>query len=129
MEAITGVFFGDYATAELLDDVKRLLPVITSGLMSLPVRFPWPLNKISLLGYSRSMKAREAFKSIILGILQDRRLDQASKDGGSRGGKSAAFLDALIEVQQQQMGLEDGREQIFGDDFIVDNVRNVHPRS
>ncbi|CAN0185770.1 unnamed protein product, partial [Hapterophycus canaliculatus] len=96
-ETITGVFFGDYATAELMDDVKRLFPVISDGSLSLPVRLPWPLNKIKVLGFSRSMKAREDFKSIIFRVLEELRIDRASKDGGSTGGKSAGVLDSLIE--------------------------------
>ncbi|CAN0343968.1 unnamed protein product, partial [Hapterophycus canaliculatus] len=122
LEAITGVFFGDYATTELLDDVKGLLPVITSGLFSLPVRFPWPLNKLPVLGFAASMDAREAFKLIVLSVLEERRAEWTSTGGTSSGGKSAGILDSLIEIQQKQMGLEDGRQQCFDDDFIVDNV-------
>lgn len=128
MEAITGLFFGDYATSELLDNVKRLLPVISSGLISLPVRFPSPLNKLPLLNFATSMDAREALKSIILSVLGERRADRASVDGDSRGGKSAGILDSLIDIQEKQTDLDDGRQINFDDDFVVDNVSDVPPR-
>lgn len=126
LESITGVYFGDYATPDLLEDVKQLLPVMTSGLISLPVRFPSPLNKLPVFGFARSMDARETLKSIILSELEKRRAAWACTDGGDRGGKSAGILDSLIEIQRNQMDLEHGRQGTFDDDFIVDNVSDVH---
>ncbi|CAN0034904.1 unnamed protein product [Scytosiphon promiscuus] len=121
-EAIVGVYFGDYATPELLENVRRFLPTITRGLFSLPVRFPWPLSQLPVLGFGASMDAREAFKSIVLSVLEERRTDGTADHAGGVGGKSAGILDSLIEIQQDQMGREDGQEGIFDDDSIVDNV-------
>lgn len=125
LEAITDVFFGDYATPELFDEVKRFLPVISWGLVGLPVRCPWPLNKLPVFGFGKAMDAREAFKTTILRILGERRAERASTDAGGRDGRSAGILDSLIELQQKQMGRKDGQEDMFDDDFIVDNVRVV----
>ena len=118
MESITGVFFADYATSEVMEAVKRYMPTIVNGLFSFPMRFPWPLNKLALFSFGKSMDAREAFSSVICRVLEERRADIASARGGSSGtaGKSAGVLDALIEVQQGHQGTLD-------DSFIVDTVR------
>lgn len=124
LEAITGVFFGDYASPEFTEDIKRYLPAISSGLFSIPIRFPSPLNKIPVLGFGRSMDAREAFKFNILDVLEKRRIDLASAAGeGSSGGKSAGLLDSFMKIQDT----EAGRAAKFDDDFIVDNVRADRP--
>lgn len=122
-EAIAGVFFGDYATPELMADTRRVLPAISRALFSIPVRFPWPLNRLPAFGFGRSMDARESFKSEILRVLEERRADMVSAEEGSSGGKSAGLLDSLILIQQRQKGLEGTQGGSFDDDFIVDNVR------
>lgn len=115
LEAIAAVFFGDYTAPESVESFKRLLPVVNSGLFSFPVRFPWPLNKIPMLGFRRSLDACEqACKVDILNALEKRRADLASTEEGSSGGKSAGLLDSFITIQQNQG---------FDDSFIVDNVR------
>lgn len=121
LESIAGVFFGDYATPELMKDIKRLLPVLANGLFSLPVRFPWPLNQLPVLGFGRSMNAREEFKLYVLNVLKERRADWASAEEGNSGGKSAGLLDSLLMTQRNQMDLTGGQD--FDDDFIFDNVR------
>ena len=120
LESIAGVFFGDYATSEFMEDMKRFLPSIASGLFSIPIRFPWPLSKFPAFGYGRSMEARDAFASDVLNVLQERRADLASVEERGSGGKSAGLLDSLILTQQ---------DQGFGDDFIVDNVRTVEHKA
>ena len=121
MESITGVFFADYATPDLMEDVKRYMPTIVNGLFSFPVRFPWPLNELALFSFGKAMDARKAFSGVILRVLEERRADISSVGGGSSdiGGKSAGVLDSLIETQQAQEGTLD-------DNFIVDTVRLSH---
>ena len=126
LESITGVYFGDYATAELMEDVQRYMPAISNGLLSLPVRFPWPLNKLTVFSFGKSMDAREAFAGVIRRVLNERRADllSAGVGGNGTGGKSAEVLDSLIEIQQRENGSEDGQGGTFDDHFIVDMVRN-----
>lgn len=128
LESIVGVFFGDYASPELMEEVKRYLPTITSGLFSFPVRFPWPLDNIPFFAYGKSMDAREAFSGTVRRVLDERRAVLAEGGGGgnSTGGKSAGVFDSLIEIQQREKGSERGQEGAFDDDFIVDNVRVSH---
>eukprot|EP00903_Cladosiphon_okamuranus_P015049 g13922.t1 len=122
MESIAGVFFGDYTTPKFVELIKRLLPVVVFGLVSFPVGFPWPLNQAPVFGFGKSMDARNAFKSEILKVLEERRADLASAEEETGGGKSAGLLDSFIEIQQNEMGLEGGQDGSFDDDFIVDNV-------
>lgn len=129
MELITGVLFGDYATPELMKDVKNFLPALSKAMFSFPVRFPWPLNKVPVFGYGKSMDAREAFSGVIRGVLDERRADILSvgeDSSGTAGGKSAGILDSLIELQQREKVSEEGQEGTFNDDFIVDTVRVDH---
>ena len=121
MESITGVFFADYATPELMEDVKRYMPAIVKGFLSIPVRFPWPLNEFALFSFGLAMEARGAFSGVIRGVLEERRADisSAEEDSSSTGGKSAGVLDSLIETRQEQEGTLD-------DNFIVDSVRVSH---
>lgn len=125
LNSIVGVFFGDYATHEFMEDVKLYMPAIARGMLSLPMRFPWPLNKIPVFSYGKSMDAREAFSGVIRRVIEERRADISSAGGGSgsTGGKSAGVLDSLIEIQQRENCSKPGQEGIFDDDFIVDNVR------
>ena len=123
LESIAGVFFGDYATPDFTEDLKRLLPSMTSGALSFPVKFPWPLNQIPVFAFGRSMDAREAIESNVRKVLQERRADLASSGRGSRSGKSAGVMDSLVELSQKQTGLQGVPAGSFDDDFIVDNVR------
>ena len=118
LESIVGVYFGDYATLELLEEVKRYVPTITKSVFSVPLRFPWPLNKLALFGFGKSIDARAAFSVIVHRVVDERRADLSSAREGSSsaGGKSAGILDSLFEIQQ-------GQEGFFDDDFIVDQVR------
>ncbi len=123
--SIIGVFFGDYATPEFTKAVSRYMPAIGSGLMSFPMRFPWPLNKIPVFGYGKAMDARGAFCGVIRRVIEERRADISSAGGvsGGTGGKNAGVLDSLFEMQQRDHVSEPGQEGVFDDDFIVDNVR------
>ena len=114
MEAITGVFFADYATPELMEGVKRYMPTIVAGLFSIPVRFPWPLNELALFSFGKAMDAREAFSGVIRGVLEERRADISSAGGAC--GKSAGVLDSLVETLR-------GQEGTLDDNFIFDTVR------
>jgi len=118
LEAIAGVYFGDYATPDLIGDVKRYMRAISSGLFSIPVRLPWPINKLPVLSFGKSMDARKALSGEIRRVLEERRADMLSVGEGSSGtgGKNAGVLDSLIELQWEQGGT-------FDDDFIVDVVR------
>ncbi len=124
--SIVGVFFGDYATPELMEDVKRQMPILISGLFSFPVRFPWPLNKLPFFAYGKSMDAREALSGIVRRVLDERRAVLAEGGSNSIGGKSAGVLDSLVEIQEREKGSEQGQEGAFDDDFIIDNVRASH---
>ncbi len=118
LEAIAGVYFGDYASPDLIGDVKRYMRDISSGLFSLPVKIPWPINKLAVLSFGKSMNARAALSGDVRRVLGERRADLLSAGGASSGtgGKSAGVLDSLIGLQQEQGGT-------FDDDFIVDMVR------
>eukprot|EP00903_Cladosiphon_okamuranus_P015051 g13924.t1 len=122
MESIAGVFFGEYATPEVLERIKRLLPVATFGLFSIPVRFPWPLNQYPVFGYGKAMDARKALTSEILKVLEERRAELDSAEGETESWKSAGLLDSFIETQRNEMCLEEGQDGSFDDDFIVDNL-------
>lgn len=118
LESIAGVYFGDYATPEFMEDIRRYMPTITKSVFSIPIWFPWPLNKLPLFGFGKSMDARAAFSDVVRRVADDRRVALAAeRSGGSSrtGGKSAGVLDALLEIQREQGGT-------FDDDFIVDNV-------
>lgn len=130
LEAVAGAFFGDYATPDFVKDVKRLLPVMTGGVFSLPVRFPWPLSKIPMLSFRKSMKARKAFEGIVRDLLQERRLDLTVAERAAKG-KSGGLLDSLFKIQQEQRELDQMQKdgKLFDDHFIIDNVRGLPHRS
>lgn len=127
LEAFIGVLFGDYATPKLVEDIKRLISSITSGLFSLPVRFPWPMNKLPVLAFGKSMDARQELQGIICDLLQERRADFAAVEETGKSGKSGGIFDKLVEIQQQRMEPEEMQEGSvsFDDDFIIDNVRGI----
>ena len=125
LELITGVLFGDYASPEFMEDVKRYLPAIGDSLLSIPVRFPWPLNTLPVFGYGKSMDAREAFSGAVRRVLEERRADlsSAERGSGSIDGKNAGVLDSYMAIQQRESASEAGQQGTFDDQFIVDNVR------
>ncbi|CAM9217969.1 unnamed protein product [Ectocarpus sp. 8 AP-2014] len=121
LESIAGAFFGDYATPRFIEDTGRLLPILSQGLISIPFRFPPPLNKLPMLGFGLSMDAREELKGVIRDALHRRRADLASGEGTS---KNPGVLDSFFDLQdQQQMGAEGALDGSFSfdDDFIIDN--------
>lgn len=123
LEVISRCFLGDYATVEVVKDIKRLLPIICKGLMSVPMRFPWPLRKIPAFSFGQGMAARKEFKEIFEGVLLDRQVDMTA--GGAV--LNAGVLDTLLDMQQRQrsMGGALEGEILFDDDFIFDNVRLI----
>lgn len=129
LETIYGVLFGDYPTPKVMEDVKRLFPVISGGLISFPVRFPWPLSLLPALGFGTSMDTRGAFQDVVRDVLQARRADLAPTEGATKGTRCGGLLDSLMEVQRQQTGLDELQEgsisSPFDDDFIIDNIRGI----
>ncbi|CAM9562186.1 unnamed protein product [Ectocarpus sp. 12 AP-2014] len=121
LESIAGAFFGDYATPRFVEDTGRLLPILSQGLVSIPIRFPPPLNRLPMLGFGLSMDAREELKGVIRDALYRRRVDLASGEGTSR---NPGVLDSFFDLQDQyQMGAEGALDGSFSfdDDFIIDN--------
>lgn len=50
--------FGD-AAGETMDELLDLVPTFTSCLVSLPLRFPWPLSRIQIFSYGRGLVTRK----------------------------------------------------------------------
>lgn len=119
LEVISRGLLGDYATDGVLDNIASLIPILCDGIMSIPRRFPWPMSKIPMFCFGRSMKARAEFKEIFQGLIRERRVDKANGRCISGG-----FLDGLLDMQERQ--LSDGGPKeggiVFDDDFIFDNV-------
>ncbi|CAM9885429.1 unnamed protein product [Ectocarpus sp. 4 AP-2014] len=121
LESIAGAFFGDYATPRFIEDTGRLLPILSQGLVSIPFRFPPPLNRLPMLGFGLSMDAREELKGVIRDALHRRRVDLASGQGTN---KNPGVLDSFFDLQdQQQIGADGALDGSFSfdDDFIIDN--------
>lgn len=119
LEVISRCLLGDYATDEVVDNIALLFPILCSGIMSIPRRFPWPLNKIPTFGFGRSMKAREEFKEMFQNLISDRRADTANGRCVNGG-----LLDNLLDMQEKQNSNGGPKEGgvAFDDDFIFDNV-------
>lgn len=119
-------FLGDYATIKIVEDIARIIPSISAGMLSIPRRFPWPLNKLPALCFGPSMDSRSEFEGIIEGVLRERRADMASAVDSERL-RSAGVLDTLMSMQTKQ--IDDGGpgegETKFDDNFIMDNVRTL----
>ncbi len=119
LESIAGVYFGDYATPEFMEDTKRYLPAVTKSLFSIPSWFPWPLNKHPLFGFRKSKEARAVFSDMVRKLANDRRADLAEGGSTRTDGKSGGILDKFLELQREQ-------GETFDEDFIVDSVRTDH---
>lgn len=123
LEVVARCFLGEYATRNVLDDLGRLVPVLGDGILSVPVRFPWPLNRFPAFSFGAAMHARSKLLKVLNGVLRARRADL--EDAGDRSVPSAGVLDSLLAMQTQQTrdgGPEKG-QVAFDDEFIVDNVR------
>lgn len=119
LEVISRCLFGDYATDEVIDNIARLFPTISSGIMSIPRSFPWPLNKKPIFSFGHAIKAREEFKEMFQDLIRERRADKR-KCRCSSGG----VLDALLDMQERQSSTGGPKEGgiVFDDDLIFDNV-------
>ncbi|CAB1106783.1 unnamed protein product [Ectocarpus sp. CCAP 1310/34] len=120
LESIAAGLFGEYATPNFMQDTKRLLPALLTGLFSFPYKFPPPLNKLPPFAFGSSMDARQEYKGVVRELIQRRRADVAAGMGASNSG---GILDLFFELEKQyQMDAEEG-SFFFDDDFIIDNVR------
>lgn len=125
LEIISRCFFGDYATEELLRDLGRVVPVLANGILSVPIRFPWPLNKFPAFSFGLAMDAREELVQLLGNILRERRSDLGADDEQRRE-RSGAVIDSLLDMQAKQITdgvLANGVE--FDDEFVIDNVRST----
>ena len=130
LETISIGILGAYASESVIEDIAHLLPVLATGVVSIPKRFTWPLNKLPMFRFGRSLDARVKLIELIQGILKQRREDKArlSSEGVSDSGTVTGILDALLEMQGKQAevgGPEPGQAE-YDDEYIVDNVRQ-HP--
>ena len=130
LETISIGILGAYASESVIEDIAHLLPVLATGVVSIPKRFAWPLNKLPMFRFGRSLDARVKLIELIQGILKQRREDKVrlSSEGVSDSGTVTGVLDALLEMQGKQAeagGPEPGQAE-YDDEYIVDNVRQ-HP--
>ena len=123
LEIISRCFLGAYATEEVLEDLRRVVPVLGNGVLSVPIRFPWPLNKFAAFSFGLAMDARAELVKILAQILSERRSDIEAD--GERRQKSGGAIDSFLEMQAKQIVdgvLANGIK--FDDDFVIDNVRS-----
>ena len=130
LETISIGILGAYASESVTEDIAHLLPVLATGVVSIPKRFTWPLNKLPMFQFGRSLDARVKLIEVIQGILKQRREDKArlSSEGVSNSSTATGILDAMLEMQGKQAeagGPVPGQAE-YDDEFIVDNVRQ-HP--
>ena len=101
LETIARVILRDYATDAIISDILRIAPVQFTGVVSIPQRFPWPLNRLPLFSFERSMKARQEFVSIIKGVLDKMKteMESTTASGGSdKQRRNAGVLGALVDM-------------------------------
>ena len=75
MEIISHIFLGDYGKGQVLEDVKRVVPIISIGLASKPRRFRWPVDRLSASKFDQAVNARKEFDAVIGDVVRRRRLD------------------------------------------------------
>ena len=129
LETIARVILRDYATDAIISDILRIAPVQFTGVVSIPQRFPWPLNRLPLFSFERSMKARQEFVSIIKGVLDEMKteVESTTASGGSdKQLRNAGVLGALVDMQakQRDAGGPGGDEIEIDDDHIISSVSN-----
>lgn len=125
LEVIIKCFIGEAGRDEkTLPEIIRLTRDIAAGLTSIPIRFPWPLNKVNSFHFGPSLDARNKLIRVFDGIIKQRRaLLQACPAGQTVSG--GGVLDRMILAQEDQKkagGLAEG-ELLMDDQFIYDNVR------
>ena len=129
LETIARVILCDYATDAIISDILRIAPVQFTGVVSIPQRFPWPLNRLPLFSFERSMKARQDFVSIIKGVLGKMKTEVKSttaSGGSDKQRRNAGVLGALVDMQakQRDAGGPGGDEVEIDDDHIISSVSN-----
>lgn len=124
LDVITYGFLGDYTTEDIVAEIERLLPALSKSVFSFPRRFPWPLNKVSIFGFRKSMDARKEFQALLAGVLEARRTDLRSAVGADDATKNCGVVDEFLRIQKEQIDAGGPRkgEVFFDDDFIFDNV-------
>lgn len=131
LEAISIGILGSYASKSVIEDIARLLPVLATGVVSIPRRFGWPLNKIPMFGFGHSLDARIDLIEVLDRIVRQRKEDKEAmpasqnvRDGDSSAGVLDAFLD--MQARQAEAGGPEPGSVVYDDEFIVDNVRRSH---
>ncbi|CAM9408191.1 unnamed protein product [Ascophyllum nodosum] len=121
MEVVVHAFLGDYGTDKVQRNCLYLIPEVSKGMLTIPRRFWWPLNRILPFNFGRAMKARKQFDTMIAGVVEKRRSELSAMDGAVRTGGA---LDRMLEMQEKQLaagGPMDG-EMEYDDIFIYDNI-------
>ena len=124
LETICGGLLGDYATESVREDIARLLPVFSKGVISIPIRFGWPLNLFPMFRYDQSLKARKALVQVLRSVVRRRKDDVTQPNDADDGGQHAGVVDGFLKIrlEQEEAG---GPGPEIDDDFIVDNVSNT----
>lgn len=118
-EVIARCFLGEYATEHVLEQIDRLYPPMCRGVMSIPLHFPWPLNKIPVLSFGPALAARKEFKDVFDSVLRKLMAHKASGRIVNGG-----VLDALLVAQElQPNGGTEEDSSSFDDELIFNNVR------
>ena len=129
LETIARAILRDYATDAIISDILRIAPVQFAGVFSIPRHLPWPLNRLPLFSFGRSMKARQEFVSIIKGVLNERKteVESTTASGGSdKQPRNAGVLGAFVGMQAKQRNAGGpGEDEVeIDDDYIISSVRN-----
>ena len=129
LETIARAILRDYATDAIISDILRIAPVQFTGVFSIPRHFPWPLNRLPLFSFGRSMKARQEFVSIMKGLLDERKTEVGSmtaSGGSAKQRRNAGVLGAFVDMQAKQRDAGGpGEDEVeIDDDYIISSVRN-----
>lgn len=131
LEVISTAFLGEI-DEDLMQLLRRDIPVVGESLASIPIRLPWPLNRTPLarlpaLTFGRSMEARERVYKALEGVIKERR-ESSSPRGTGPGSETA--LDRLLAMQaaQREAGGPKEGETPIDDPFIIDNVSHLRER-
>ena len=130
LETIARAILRDYATDAIISDILRIAPVQFAGVFSIPRHLPWPLNRLPLLSFGRSMKARQEFVSIMKGVLNERKTEVKSttaSGGSDKQRRNAGVLGAFVDMQAKQRDAGGpGEDEIeIDDDYIISSVQVV----
>ena len=80
MEVVVHAFLGDYGTDKVQRNCLYLIPEVSKGMLTIPRRFWWPLNRILPFNFGRAMKARKQFDTMIAGVVEKRRSELSAMD-------------------------------------------------